>query len=832
MADKKLQFVIEAKDKASAELEKVSKSLGTLDENTQKTSKSGIGMGLGLAAVGAAAFAFGKNILGAAADAEMTQTSFEVMLGSAEEAQKFVKEMKDYAAATPYETADIAKASQTFLSFGMDVESSQEAVRMIGDIAMGNKTKFDSLSLAFAQVQSTGKLMGQDLLQMINQGFNPLQIISEKTGISMAELKDRMSDGSISAAAVSQAFKIATSEGGRFYQGSEKGSQTLAGVWSTLKDSGTQLSLAFGEIIAPAAKKATLAITDNINKAVEWVNQNKESIITAAQYTGAILGAVTAVLMVSKALSLAKGAMGALQGAIGLITSPIGAIVIGVALLAAGLVYLSNKFGGLGNAMTVIGKSVQALGLVLVIGFKTMGNALINFLNSMLEKGNKAYNYVSGLLEKVGVDIGKADFKIDFQFDVEKSKNQLTEIGTLINNMEANAAAAKVAAEKDKQTEIAKTAEELAKQKAEAEKAAYELKKLLEGGASGSGKQSAAAKEAAKETEKLSDALVDLAAEYEDVKKTSELALIELGEDHREKMKSIQDDIDKTTKSIKELKDEYASGLAGDKKSLAEEFVSAQESIADLKKEIAEEDDASKKSDLQEQLAKEEEAYIASAEIRKQLSAEIAEAERVSKLTDLEKAIEDYNTKRALADSEYQAKMTDLKNELTAKRTAMAQEVELFKAKQLKTQQMLDDANIAYATMMDAQYAKTSEIVTKEIELYKKLAQAIKDAQSASSMSTLGTVSSSLSGKRASGGPVNKSGAYLVGENGPELFVPSNNGEIIPATNGSNSKTITTNQGQSITINITGNEFLGEEGIADRIFGQLMRQIKDVVALG
>ncbi len=37
-----------------------------------------------------------------------------------------------------------------------------------------------------------------------------------------------------------------------------------------------------------------------------------------------------------------------------------------------------------------------------------------------------------------------------------------------------------------------------------------------------------------------------------------------------------------------------------------------------------------------------------------------------------------------------------------------------------------------------------------------------------------------ISGARASGGPVGAGGAYLVGEQGPELFVPSQNGSIAP----------------------------------------------------
>ena len=78
--------------------------------------------------------------------------------------------------------------------------------------------------------------MGQDLLQLINQGFNPLTEISKQTGLSVAELKKAMENGAISADMVTLAFKSATSAGGLFYGNLEAQSQTLQGRISTLKD--------------------------------------------------------------------------------------------------------------------------------------------------------------------------------------------------------------------------------------------------------------------------------------------------------------------------------------------------------------------------------------------------------------------------------------------------------------------------------------------------------------------------------------------------------------------------------------------------------------------
>ncbi|HRO76508.1 MAG TPA: tape measure protein, partial [Crocinitomicaceae bacterium] len=110
---------------------------------------------------------------------EMQRTSFEVMLGGKKAAENIVNDIADYAAKTPYEKLGLGKAAQTMLGFGIAQEKIMPNLKMLGDVAMGDAQKLESLSLAFAQISSAGKLQGQDLMQLINAGFNPLAEISK-----------------------------------------------------------------------------------------------------------------------------------------------------------------------------------------------------------------------------------------------------------------------------------------------------------------------------------------------------------------------------------------------------------------------------------------------------------------------------------------------------------------------------------------------------------------------------------------------------------------------------------------------------------------------------
>ena len=170
------------------------------------------------------------------AQMEQYATSFEVMLGSSEAALAKIAELKEFAAKTPFEMTDLANATKVMLGFGIESDKASEMLGVLGDISQGDAGKLSSLTLAFSQMSSSGKLMGQDLLQMINAGFNPLNEISKKTGESMAEVKARMEKGAISAEEVTEAFKSATREGGLFYGSMDKQSKTFNGQMSTLKD--------------------------------------------------------------------------------------------------------------------------------------------------------------------------------------------------------------------------------------------------------------------------------------------------------------------------------------------------------------------------------------------------------------------------------------------------------------------------------------------------------------------------------------------------------------------------------------------------------------------
>ena len=183
----------------------------------------------------AAAKDFATKVFAVRQEVESLQTSFRILVGNKDKADALFGSIREFAVSTPMQVKDLASAAQTMMGFGIPLEDIMQNLKALGDVSMGDSQKFQALALSFSQMSAAGKLMGQDLMQMINAGFNPLATMSEKTGKSIGVLKDEMSKGAITADMVRQAFIDATSEGGKFNGMLEAQSKTLAGAYSNLQ---------------------------------------------------------------------------------------------------------------------------------------------------------------------------------------------------------------------------------------------------------------------------------------------------------------------------------------------------------------------------------------------------------------------------------------------------------------------------------------------------------------------------------------------------------------------------------------------------------------------
>lgn len=241
-----MAFTVDIRGNAT-HLEKTLRSVKGSIASLGSVATASVGSLTALGAAGAAGLtAFAVSSSKAASSIEDLALQFEVLTGSAETSAALLKAFKEEEKKSALSTQDYANAAKTFLAFGGAVEDTLPSLKTLADVSMGNSERLGSLALAFAQTTAAGRLMGQEVLQFVNAGFNPLEQIARTTGKSMAELKKEMEDGKISIGMVRQAFIDATSEGGRFYKAIDRGSATTSAKLNQTRAAVTQLQVAFG----------------------------------------------------------------------------------------------------------------------------------------------------------------------------------------------------------------------------------------------------------------------------------------------------------------------------------------------------------------------------------------------------------------------------------------------------------------------------------------------------------------------------------------------------------------------------------------------------------
>lgn len=197
---------------------------------------------------------------------EQAETQLEVLTNSANNAKVLMRDLREFAARSPITFTGATDAARTMLMFNVQVQDVMRNVMALGDITGGNNERFKNLTLAFSQMTSAGRLLGQDLRQMVDAGFNPLQQISLKTGEDMVQLKARMEAGGVSAQEVTQAFIDATAAGGRFDGMTERMSQTMGGKMTIAMSELEMVAVRFSDAISPLIIQLTEGFSAGIKQ--------------------------------------------------------------------------------------------------------------------------------------------------------------------------------------------------------------------------------------------------------------------------------------------------------------------------------------------------------------------------------------------------------------------------------------------------------------------------------------------------------------------------------------------------------------------------------------
>jgi tape measure domain-containing protein len=205
----------------------------------------------GGATVAAGGFAVAGAVLGlkTAANLETAEVAFTRLLGSGKRARGFLGELKTFAAKTPFELPGLVNAARSLVGAGTAAKDVIPILTSLGDAsgALGlDQERFGRVMIAVTQIMNRGKVQAEELNQITEAGIPVWTLLAKATGKPVPELQKLMQAGKLLA---KDTLPLLFAQMRKDYGGGMVAqSKTLAGVWSTFKDT---VSLTLSDALQP-----------------------------------------------------------------------------------------------------------------------------------------------------------------------------------------------------------------------------------------------------------------------------------------------------------------------------------------------------------------------------------------------------------------------------------------------------------------------------------------------------------------------------------------------------------------------------------------------------
>jgi tape measure domain-containing protein len=203
------------------------------------------------ASLAAATVAFAGWGVSLAAENQQAEVAFTTMLGSASKAKQALSDVRDFAAATPFQLPELRDATKMLLAFQVAQEDLIPTLRKVGDVSSGIGAPIGEIAEIYGKAKVQGRLFMEDINQLTGRGIPIITELAKQFGVTEAEVRDLVSSGKVGFEQLEQAFTDLTSEGGKFGGMMEAQSKTLSGRWSTLKDTFAAIAQEYGTKLIP-----------------------------------------------------------------------------------------------------------------------------------------------------------------------------------------------------------------------------------------------------------------------------------------------------------------------------------------------------------------------------------------------------------------------------------------------------------------------------------------------------------------------------------------------------------------------------------------------------
>ena len=225
-----------------------------------------------------------------AGDREQMAISFDTLLkgktdksGQAYTAEKYMDEMKDFAAKTPFTFDNLSNMSKTLFAYGYDPKEllgEDGLLQKVGDAgsALGmSEEDMNWVATSLGRMKTTGKTTLEYLNPLLERGIPVWDYLAKASGKTKEEVQEMVSDGLVPGEEAAEA--IADYMGDSFAGNMEKQAKTYQGLLSTLEDLQDAEDAAVGEGYTEERKKG-------LEAEIAYKEKNADTIAETNKYIG------------------------------------------------------------------------------------------------------------------------------------------------------------------------------------------------------------------------------------------------------------------------------------------------------------------------------------------------------------------------------------------------------------------------------------------------------------------------------------------------------------------------------------------------------------------
>lgn len=383
------------------------KSLG--DELSKASAMAGklgkVVQGLGSLATGAFAKDIVNGLLGAgaasikaAAQMRQYEIAFQTMLKSADEGTQMLRDLQKFAAETPFDVPGVVSAGQQLMAFGFKAKEVIPMLTSLGDAAAGlgqGTAGVSRLAYALGQMQTSGKLNAQDMMQLTSAGISAWDMLADAAGVSIAEIKDMTSKGMVDS---KEAVKVIVAGMNEEFGGMmAKTSTEVSGLLANIEETAGTTSAVIGQYMINAfnikgiLQTASGALGDFQTKLQNAANSGESfrdvikdcippELIAAAGALAAVIGSVLVL------------ALGAAAAAVSTFLGLSAAAIATIAAVGAAVAWLATYWDDLVGAILQIPGAITACGAAAVSLVTSILSAIVGLFGDMWAKVTGAQN--------------------------------------------------------------------------------------------------------------------------------------------------------------------------------------------------------------------------------------------------------------------------------------------------------------------------------------------------------------------------------------------------------------------------------------------------------